>query len=128
MSERRVEVGILVRDAKATMAFYRDTLGLAQLAPLPIPGGVQERLAWGPTVVKLVHFDTPPEAANPPGGIMGGTGFRYITLSVDDLDSAVQTCQDAGHAVPIPPMEFMPGLRVAIVEDPEGNWVELVEG
>jgi predicted enzyme related to lactoylglutathione lyase len=128
MSERLVEVGIIVRDLEAQMAFYRDTLGLEQREALVVPGGVQERLAWGAAIIKLVHFEQPPEAANPPNGIMGGTGIRYITLYVDDLEASVQRCLDDGHAVPIAPMDFSPTVRVAIIEDPEGNWVELVQG
>jgi catechol 2,3-dioxygenase-like lactoylglutathione lyase family enzyme len=128
VSEKRVEVGILVRDPKAQMAFYRDTLGLEQLETLPLPGGVQERLSWGSTVIKLLHFEKMPDGANPPGGVMGGTGIRYITLYVDDLDRSVQKCKDDGHPVPLGPMDFRPGIRVAMIEDPDGNWVELVEG
>jgi len=29
--------------------------------------------------------------------------------------------------VPIPAMDFAPGVRIAIVEDPEGTWLELVD-
>lgn len=128
MSDRRVEVGIVVRDLEAQMRFYRDTLGLELTEPITFPGGGQERLAWGDAIVKLVHFESAPDASNPPNGMMGATGIRYISLYVDDVESATQRCRDAGYTVPIAPMDFSPTVRIAIVEDAEGNWVELVAG
>jgi predicted enzyme related to lactoylglutathione lyase len=43
------------------------------------------------------------------------------------VEQVVQRCVAAGRAVPMPTCEFQPGVPVAIVEDPEGNWVELAQ-
>jgi predicted enzyme related to lactoylglutathione lyase len=76
----------------------------------------------------LLRFEEAPSLANPPGGMMGGaTGLRYLSLQVDDVTQGVERCVAAGCDVPIPTFEFQPGLQVAIVEDPEGNWVELTQ-
>ena len=36
-------------------------------------------------------------------------------------------CADAGYTIPMGPVEFRPGVRIMMVEDPDGNWLELVE-
>ncbi len=63
------DIGIVVSNADAALAFYRDTLGLEYVASMPMPiggGGTMHRLACGGTTVKLVCWDTPPAGANPP--------------------------------------------------------------
>ena len=37
----------------------------------------------------------------------------------------MQRCSDAGAKVAVPVFEFMPGLKIGIVEDPDGNSVEV---
>jgi catechol 2,3-dioxygenase-like lactoylglutathione lyase family enzyme len=47
-------------------------------------------------------------------------------MFVDDLDDVLRRCRDASVATGFGPVEFMPGVRLVIVEDPDGNWVEFV--
>ena len=123
-----IDIGIVVRDIDACLPFYRDVIGLPLLADFKLPGGSHMwQLACGPCVVKLVTHATSPAAANPPGGSRGGTGLRYWTMGVDDIDAAVATCEAAGAAIPLAVLELMPGVRIAMIEDPEGNVVELLE-
>jgi len=128
MSETHIDLGIVVRDIDACLPFYRDALGLKLLMDFKLPGGSHMwQLACGPCVVKLVTHDPAPAAANPPGGSAGGTGLRYWTMGVDDIDAAVAKCEAAGAPIPLPVLELMPGIRIAMVEDPEGNVVEFLE-
>jgi catechol 2,3-dioxygenase-like lactoylglutathione lyase family enzyme len=123
-----VQVGILVRDLDAMTDFYGGTLGLDYIGDLDIPGGIMKRYRCGDGTVKLVRFDADQPGTNPPNGMLGGaTGLRYVTLDVGDVAATLARCEAGGHKVAIPLMEFLPGLPVAIVEDPEGNWVELME-
>ena len=85
------------------------------------------QLAVGECTVKLVTHEPTPEAANPPGGSRGGTGLRYWTMGVDDIDAAVAKCEAAGAPIPLPVTQLMPGIRIAMIEDPEGNVVEFLE-
>jgi catechol 2,3-dioxygenase-like lactoylglutathione lyase family enzyme len=123
-----VQVGILVRDLDAMAGFYEGTLGLEYIGDLEIPGGTMKRYRCGDGTVKLVCFDAELPGTNPPNGMLGGvTGLRYVTLDVGDVAATLARCESDGHKVAIPVMEFLPGMPVAIVEDPEGNWVELME-
>ena len=52
-----------------------------------------------------------------------------VTIYVTNLDDVVEQVRAAGHAIALETVTstVVPGLRVAIVEDPDGNFVELVE-
>lgn len=128
MSAPHIDLAIVVRDIDRCLPFYRDTLGLPLRHEIPIPGGSHIwELACGDCGVKLVTHKRTPEHANPPGGSFGGTGLRYWTMRVDDIDAAVAACQEAGAPIPLPVLELMPGVRIAMIEDPEGNVVEFLE-
>jgi lactoylglutathione lyase len=121
-----IEIGIFVRDADTSLAFYRDVLGLEYLGDLTFPGNHMWRFQAGKSVVKLLAQDEPPQAANPPGEIPA-TGFRYLSLFVANLEEVVSEVEAAGCRIAIPITEFQPGARFAFVEDPEGNRIELLD-
>ncbi len=122
-----IDIGIIVRDSEAALKFYRDTLGFEHVADTPGGGGTMHRLMCGTTMVKLVSPDELPAASNPPGGLAGASGIRYWTISVPDLDALTNTCREAGYTIPVEPREIRPGVRISMIEDPDGNWVELLE-
>jgi len=39
----------------------------------------------------------------------------------------VAACQAGGYTVAVAPREIRPGVRIAMVEDPDGNWVEFLQ-
>jgi catechol 2,3-dioxygenase-like lactoylglutathione lyase family enzyme len=123
-----IEIGVVVRDVEAMSAFYGDVIGLERVDDLDFRGGTMRRYLHGDAVVKLVAPASPPSQSNPPAGPAGdASGLRYVSLLVGDIDAVVARCLDAGHAVPVPVFEFQPGIDIAMVEDPEGTWVELVQ-
>jgi catechol 2,3-dioxygenase-like lactoylglutathione lyase family enzyme len=128
LTKDSIDIGIVVRDADAALAFYRDTLGFKDTGTMAMPGGgTMYRLLCGSTLVKLVDPGKELPATAPPGGIQGAYGYRYWTISVSNLDEVSSQCEAAGRKVVITPREIRPGVRIAMIEDPEGNWVELLE-
>ncbi|MEM7018820.1 MAG: VOC family protein [Pseudomonadota bacterium] len=128
ITKESIDIGLVTGNIEAMTAFYKDTLGLEVEAVLDMPGGMQmTRLICGTTIIKLVAHRSAPEASNPPGGIAGATGIRYFTISVDNLEAAVKECEAAGRNIPVPPREARPGITIAMIEDPDGNWVELLQ-
>jgi catechol 2,3-dioxygenase-like lactoylglutathione lyase family enzyme len=123
-----VQIGIVPRDLARSVAFYRDALGIPQTATLPVmEGRVLHLFAVPGGDLKLLelpvdHAALPPAPAGP---FHAATGMRWLTLDVDDLDAVAARCADRPWQLPV--TELRPGLRVAIVEDPDGNAVELVE-
>jgi predicted enzyme related to lactoylglutathione lyase len=123
-----IDLGLITKDAAALVTFYRDTLGLEQEGEMPMPGGGQmTRLKCGTTTLKIVVNAKEPKATAAPGGIRGATGFRYFTISVSNLEAVTQECEAAGYKVPMPPTEIRPGVSISMIEDPNGNWVELLQ-
>jgi glyoxylase I family protein len=127
LTKDSIDLGIVVSDPDAALAFYRDMLGFESVGEMKIPGGKMYRLMCGTSLIKLVHLDTPPPAKAPPGGIPGGFGYRYWTMSVSNIEELTQSCAAAGYRVAVPMREIRPGVHFAIVEDPEGNWVEFLQ-
>ena len=126
LTKDSIDLGIVTNDAAASIAFYRDVLGFEDLGEFPMPGGVMRRLQCGTSTIKIVALKRAPAGTAPPGGIGGGTGYRYWTISVSNLAEIVAACEAAGAKVAIPITELRPGVTIAMVEDPDGNWVEFL--
>lgn len=122
-----IDLGIVTTNGPAMVGFYRDVLGLRPDGELKLPFGTMHRLLCGTTVVKLVVPDKAPPAKPAPGGLAGATGYRYWTVTVSNLDEVVAAAQAAGRAVPIKRTKVREGVEIAMLEDPDGNWVELLE-
>ena len=122
-----VDVGIVTADGPRAIEFYGGVLGLAAVGEMKMPGGMHmHRFQAGLSVLKVVVLPGDAPAAAPPGGIAGASGYRYITLKVNDIEAAVETCRAAGARIAIPVTELRPGVTIAMVEDPDGNWVEFL--
>lgn len=124
----RLQVGIVPSDLGASLAFYRDALGLPYEGTRPaLEGRSLHLFAVGDAVLKLLETGDTPSARAPRGAFADATGIRWITVDVDDLDAVVARCEAAGARTQLPLTALRPGLRLAIVEDPDGNAIELVE-
>jgi catechol 2,3-dioxygenase-like lactoylglutathione lyase family enzyme len=125
-----IDLGVSIRDSAASLKFYCETLGLEHVMDMPMPlgsGGTMHRIACGSSTLKLTKMNDEPKAQNPGGGPAGGVGIRYFTLWISNLDEMVAKCEAGGYAVVQPIREVRPGTRIAIVEDPDGNWVEFLQ-
>jgi glyoxylase I family protein len=128
LTKDSIDLGIVVRDIDKALHFYRDVLGFEHVDDGPMPGGAHmHRLMCGSSMIKLLVFSPVPEASSPPGGLHKATGYRYWTISVGNLAGIVAACEADGVKVKIPPTEIRPGVSIAMVEDPDGNWVEFLQ-
>jgi catechol 2,3-dioxygenase-like lactoylglutathione lyase family enzyme len=124
-----LQVGIVPRNLESSLRFYRDSLGLPYTGSRPaLEGRLIHLFECDGGIVKLLEQPAgvgSPDEASPPGPYHRATGVRWVTWNVDDIDETVKRCGDA--PVQLPVTELRPGLRVAILEDPDGNAIELVE-
>ncbi len=129
LAKDSIDLGIVITDSEASLAFYVGVLGFEHVADTPMPiggGGTMHRLLCGTSLIKLVNLtETPPAAAG--GGIPGATGLRYFTMIVDNLVEITAAVRDAGYPVHIDAAEIRPGVTISMVGDPDGNWVEFVQ-
>ncbi len=127
LTKQAIDLGIVTTNGAAMLAFYRDLLGLKLQGEMPMPGGVgvMHRLLCGDSLIKLVVLPAVPASAAP-GGIQGAAGYRYWTITISNLAEMVAACSAAGAKVVMAEREIRPGVRIAIVADPDGNWVEFL--
>ncbi len=128
LAKDSLDLGVVVSDGQAALAFYRDVLGLQHVGDMPMPGGgTMHRLAVGGSVLKLVQLPGAVQRPDPPGPFNGSLGLRYFTFPVTDIAETMAACEAAGRPVIWPVRALRPGLWVAMVEDPDGNWVEFLQ-
>jgi lactoylglutathione lyase len=115
-------VSLMVRDLEASAAFYRDVLGLSEIAN----GTGRPQFRWfGISEIQALHI-----GMGEPGEprLKKGTHFA---LSVDDLDGMIARLDAAGVAYGDWPgtqgkMHVRPdGVRGVYLEDPDGHWIEI---
>jgi glyoxylase I family protein len=90
-------------------------------------GGTMHRVQAGDVTLKLSQHNTVPAAKNPPGGATTAVGIRYFTFWVRNLVEVVDKCTAGGYSLAVPVTTVRAGTQIAIVEDPDGNWVEFLQ-
>jgi catechol 2,3-dioxygenase-like lactoylglutathione lyase family enzyme len=125
-----IDLGIVTTNGEAMLAFYRDVLGFkheGDIAMEHVSIKVMHRLWFGKSLIKLVVPVKDPGVRAAPGGIQGGTGYRYWTMTIHNLDEVLSAVQAAGQKIVRPRTEVRPGVVIGMVEDPDGNWVEFIQ-
>lgn len=128
VTKAAIDIGIVCKDIDAMMNFYGEVLGLELEGSIPMPGGgTMNRFKVGDSVIKVIELDPAAPAEAVPGGIRAASGYRYWTITCDNLEATVQDAAAAGAKIVVPAKEVRPGITIAIIADPDGNWVELLE-
>ena len=90
------------------------------------------RLRFGSSDFKLIQPNKVPPKG--PIGLEGELGFRYVTFVVKNLSKVCSELNSKGIEFVVPEAiidairkEIGPGVRIAMVKDPDGNIVEFVE-
>ena len=109
-------------DRAKMIGFYGDVLGLKQLPSIKLGSGEMILFAIGTGQVKLQA--TPAATEYPSGPIRDVSGLRVFTFFYPD-ETAV-TARFVQHGYAAPQFQNSRGRRVAMVLDPENQWVELV--
>jgi catechol 2,3-dioxygenase-like lactoylglutathione lyase family enzyme len=129
LSRTDLDIGIVAYDTHAMLTFYGDILGLPSQGTMRVPGiGTLHRFGVGSSLLKVLEPETRPSGPPAPGLPWEAAGARYSTLHVSDLTSVMAMLTERGVESPTGVVEPAPGIRYAIVKDPDGNGVELVEG
>jgi len=104
--------------------FYGEVLGFAQLSTFSVGNGGVARFQAGAQELKLTRRVAGREYQG--GGVAGATGLRLLSFFF--ADEAALTQRFIAHGLPAPEFTLLPGAnrRTALVEDPDGQAVELV--
>ena len=124
-----IEIGLPVSEIEPMKRFYCEGLGFKPAGHVDLPAAYIEALRFGDCLLKLSLFSD--ERKRPDPRQPNLSNF-YLTLRVSSLDRAVDSCLATGAnlLVPISSAETKDSqkVRFALVSDPMGNRVELVEG
>ena len=143
-----IDLGVVVSDLNKSVAFYTQAVGCKEVPGFQVTGqftadaGLTDNhpvsvrvlvLGDGPTATRLKLMELP--AAAPKRGdnkfIHSEFGFRYLTISVNDMTSAVARLEKAGvkplAKCPLAlPQSLSAEAFITVFRDPDGNFVEFV--
>lgn len=117
-----MDLGVLVSDITASLNFYENLLGMEKEGETPLPIGTMHRMKFGDSLFKLV--ESKKELAKGPSGMAAQLGFRYVTFQVTNISEICEALKKKDVYFSIPETELMPGVKIAMVKDPDGNTVE----
>ncbi len=125
---RYLHTMVRATDLDATMTFYCDQLGLAEvnrydseagrftLVFLAAPGDLESARSGSSPCVEITHNWDPEEYS-------GGRNFGHLAFQVDDIYATCQRLMDAGVVINRPPRDG----HMAFVRSPDGISVELLQ-
>lgn len=119
------EVVLTVQDLPASLAFYRDVLGLQVISPADFKGPVFLQAGDGRSFVANTIVLAPAKPGTPP--YAKPQALNHIGLEVDgeSFDAEVARLQRLGLEVRFGKHPLFPS-RTAYISDPDGNEVELI--
>jgi predicted enzyme related to lactoylglutathione lyase len=115
---------VYVSDQDRALDFYTNVLGLEQRVDNPVPDGPRFlTVGVNGQDFQLVLWPGTPGQGQP----VGGRAPAAITIETSDIREAVETLKSRGVSFETDVLEF-PWGHVAILEDPDGNRLQLREG
>jgi lactoylglutathione lyase len=135
------EIGLVVADVDRVLPFYRDVLGFAVIGDLEVPADRSRRsglAADGYRIVRLENSGGDRIKLAQPGGCgaagtpaawaMNRPGGCYVTFIVEGLVALYARLVQAGAPIRSDGIvELRAGLRLLLVADPEGNFLEFLQ-
>ena len=140
MVQKLHHTGFVVKNVEESTAFYRDVVGLSLIRAYERMGtGIDQVVGYenahlsaaildigGGHILELIQYvnprseDRPTEERN----VLGAT---HLALLVDDIHAMYARLAEKGGQVMNPPAELEPGRSACYLQDPDGNWIELLE-
>ncbi|MDF2717474.1 MAG: glyoxalase [Paenibacillus sp.] len=126
MAVRKIEhVGIMVKNMEASIAFYREIVGLELLGTLDHGNGTVKLAFLGSPDAKETQLELV-EGYN--GGLPAEGKVHHIAFNVDDLEAEVERIGKLGVTFIDPDITTLPnGARYRFFYGPDGEWLELFE-
>jgi catechol 2,3-dioxygenase-like lactoylglutathione lyase family enzyme len=140
-----VAVGMTVRDATRSTAFFHNVLGFEKVADFDLAGAAYDRL-WGLTgarahvvrlrlgaeVLELIEFASPKGRSYPARSRSNDRWFQHVAIVVGDMDAAYARVRPHVQPISTRPQILPPSNRAAAgiaafyFRDPDGHPLELI--
>lgn len=147
LASQTIDLGMVVSDIDKSLKWYTDVIGFQQVGEFDAPAEFTGKLGItnslpahvhvlalgdgpGATKLKLMQFKQAPGARIDQTYFHSTYGFRYLTIWVKDMPTAMaraakhnaKPIADGPHAIP---ESIAKGQYLAVLRDPDGNFVEL---
>lgn len=138
-----VDLGLVVSDMDKAAKFYTEAVGFKEINGFSVSeklsgeSGLADYKAWDirvfvlgdePTATRLkisyIPGTNPEKVKNE--YLHSSLGFSYITVRVADMDAAIARAAKAGVEPVKPPYKLGGNNYLAVLKDPDGNFVELI--
>ena len=132
--------GFVVRDLESSIEFYRDVLGLQLVRRLERNRGPIDQVvgyrdahlliallnAGNGHHLELIQYVNPPPAERPTEerSVLGGT---HLAFEVEDIEATHRTLTNNGARKLNPPVRVSSERIACYLQDPDGNWIELLQ-
>ena len=141
MITRMNHTGFVVRDLDKAVAFYRDVVGLEVRVTREREGvPISQMLGYKNThikaallstadghVLELIQYISPPGSERP-SNERNTLGASHLAFDVEDIDQTYDGLIRRGAIELHPPVQLTATRRACYFQDPDGNWLELIEG
>ena len=140
MVQKLHHTGFVVKNVEESTAFYRDVVGLSLIRAYERMGtGIDQVVGYenahlsaaildigGGHILELIQYVNPSSEDRPTEerNVLGAT---HLALLVDDIHAMYARLAEKGGQVMNPPAELEPGRIACYLQDPDGNWIELLE-
>lgn len=112
--------GVKVRDVEKALHFYKEILGLDLQEVVDLGGNQFYFVGDG-----SVSFEI--EQSFQPGDHSFDSGFSHLALQVENLQEYCQQLKQKSVRFQLEPSQFRADRKIAFIEDPEGNAIQLIE-
>ena len=127
-TSKAIDIGIVTSNKESILNFYENILGFTNEVQIPFPGlGTVNKISYGIGYIKVLVLDDKPSNTNPIGDFSTSNGIRYITINLSNLDELITICSKNNVAIINSGMTIRPGVTVALIQDPDGNLIELMQ-
>jgi glyoxylase I family protein len=132
--------GFVVADLERAVEFYEGGVGLEVQNRYERQGGPIEQVVGytdahlkiailgigGEHVLELIQYVNPAPGQRPTSerSVIGGS---HLAFAVDDIQATYKNLSGAGARTLNAPISVAPGRTVCYLQDPDGNWLELME-
>ena len=134
-------VGIVVKDLGKALYFYRDLLGFKEIKKMDEKGSYIDLIlgiknievitvklkADDNNLIELLCFSSGTGKTSTVSNL-NDTGFSHVSCTVENIADEYDRLKKAGvNFISIPQISPDRSAKVAFCQDPEGNFIELVE-
>lgn len=133
--------GFVVKDLESSLRFYCDVVGFKVVRSVERDGppisqllgyenarikGAHLGIQGDEHLLELIEYLSPP-VSDRPTEERNAEGASHLALDVEDIEVTYNDLIARGARNLNPPVELMPGRTVCYLQDPDGNWLELIE-